>query len=203
MPTSFYCGVRTYSMLAVTEFDTQWNDDQKFERFIQLIALYNKPPPPVDTAAQNAETSNSLGGQSHGFAVQAHCLRSGALVVCTATIVNQKIRIGKWPSGWHGPSSTTRAVRPTRRRKQGCSAALECIDTHSEDGTDAAKGDAMASVCDIVNAIEAQDVGGERAQACKDAGIASDAAGVFCEATVADVVERFSMLQWSRMALAH
>lgn len=61
-------------------------------------------------------------------------------------------------------------------------------DTHSEDGTDAAKGDAMASVCDIVNAIEAQDVGGERAQACKDAGIASDAAGVFCEATVADVV---------------
>ncbi|MGA8195623.1 MAG: hypothetical protein WB902_19890, partial [Acetobacteraceae bacterium] len=69
--------------------DTQWNDDQKFERFIQLIALYNKPPPPVDTAAQNAETSNSLGGQSHGFAVQAHCLRSGALVVCTATIVNQ------------------------------------------------------------------------------------------------------------------
>lgn len=61
-------------------------------------------------------------------------------------------------------------------------------DTHSEDGADAAKGDAMASVCDIVNAIEAQDVGGERAQACKDAGIASDAAGVFCEATVADVV---------------
>ena len=26
-------------------------------------------------------------------------------------------------------------------------------DTHSEDGADAAKGDAMASVCDIVNAI--------------------------------------------------
>ena len=53
---------------------------------------------------------------------------------------------------------------------------------------DAAKGDAMASVCDIANAVEAQDVGGERAQACKDARIAADAAGVFCEATVADVV---------------
>ena len=70
-----------------------------------------------------------------------------------------------------------------------CRAVQRSIyDTLSEDGTDAAKGDAMASVCDIVNAIEAQDVGGERAQACKDAGIASDAAGVFCEATVADVV---------------
>ena len=74
-------------------------------------------------------------------------------------------------------------------RAKGARAVQRSIyDTHSEDGTDAAKGDAMASVCDIVNAIEAQDVGGERAQACKDAGIASDAAGVFCEATVADVV---------------
>ena len=61
-------------------------------------------------------------------------------------------------------------------------------DTHTEDRADAAKGDAMASVCDIANAVEAQDVGGERAQACKDARIAADAAGVFCEATVADVV---------------
>ena len=50
-------------------------------------------------------------------------------------------------------------------------------DTHTEDRSDAAKGDAMAPVCDIANAVEAQDVGGERAQACKDAGIAADAAG--------------------------
>ena len=44
-------------------------------------------------------------------------------------------------------------------------------DTHSEDGTDAAKGDAMASVCDIVNAIEAQDVGGERRKRAKMPGL--------------------------------
>jgi hypothetical protein len=61
-------------------------------------------------------------------------------------------------------------------------------DAQTEDRADAAKGDAMASVCDIANAVEAQDVGGERAQACKDAGIAADAAGVFCEATVANIV---------------
>ena len=47
----------------------------------------------------------------------------------------------------------------------------------------------MTEPCNYAAAtLEAQDVGGERAQACKDAGIASDAAGVFCEATVADVV---------------
>ena len=80
------------------------------------------------------------------------------------------------------------AGRVCYRRPATRAVQRSIYDTHSEDGTDAAKGDAMASVCDIVNAIEAQDVGGERAQACKDAGIASDAAGVFCEATVADVV---------------
>ena len=74
-----------------------------------------------------------------------------------------------------------------QRVKQGCRVVAPHVasravqrsiyDTHSEDGT-CRQGDAMASVCDIVNAIEAQDVGGERAQACKDAGIASDAAGV-------------------------
>src|SRR5689334_8430915 len=39
-----------------------------------------------------------------------------------------------------------------------------------------------------MNAVEAQDVGSERAQARKDARIASDAAGVLGEATVTDVV---------------
>ena len=61
-------------------------------------------------------------------------------------------------------------------------------DTHTEDRPNAAKGDAVASICDIANSVEAQDVGGERAQACKDAGIAANAAGVFCEATVANIV---------------
>ena len=61
-------------------------------------------------------------------------------------------------------------------------------DAHVEDRTDAAKGDAVASICNIANAVEAQDVGGERAQAGKYARIAADAAGVLCEAAVADVV---------------
>ena len=61
-------------------------------------------------------------------------------------------------------------------------------DAHVEDRTDAAEGDAVASICYIANAIEAQDVGGERAQACKDAGIAADSAGVLGETTVTDVV---------------
>jgi hypothetical protein len=39
-----------------------------------------------------------------------------------------------------------------------------------------------------MNAVEAQDVGSERAQTCKDARIAADAAGVLGEATVTDVV---------------
>ena len=39
-----------------------------------------------------------------------------------------------------------------------------------------------------MNAVEAQDVGSERAQTRKDARIASDAAGVLGEATVTDVV---------------
>lgn len=61
-------------------------------------------------------------------------------------------------------------------------------DAHVEDRSDAAEGDAVASICYIANAIEAQDVGGERAQACKDAGIAADSAGVLGETTVTDVV---------------
>ena len=39
-----------------------------------------------------------------------------------------------------------------------------------------------------MNAVEAQDVGSERAQTRKDARIAADAAGVLGEATVTDVV---------------
>ena len=46
----------------------------------------------------------------------------------------------------------------------------------------------MPRICDIAHIIEAQDVGGERAQAGEDAGIAADAAGVLGEAAVADVV---------------
>ena len=78
------------------------------------------------------------------------------------------------------------SLLPIRERSRVVQRSIH--DTHTEDRADAAKGDAMASVCDIANAVEAQDVGGERAQACKDARIAADAAGVFCEATVADVV---------------
>ena len=39
-----------------------------------------------------------------------------------------------------------------------------------------------------MNAVEAQDVGSERAQTREDARIAADAAGVLGEATVADIV---------------
>jgi hypothetical protein len=77
-----------YIACALLQNSTQWNDDQKFEKLIQLIALYNKPPP-ADVSQKNTEAQNSLTGQSHGFAVQARCLRSGASIVCTATIVNQ------------------------------------------------------------------------------------------------------------------
>ena len=61
-------------------------------------------------------------------------------------------------------------------------------DAHGEDCFDAAEGEAMPRICDIAHIIEAQDVGGERAQAGEDAGIAADAAGVLGEAAVADVV---------------
>jgi len=46
----------------------------------------------------------------------------------------------------------------------------------------------MPRIGDIANVIEAQDVGGERAQAGEDAGIAADAAGILGKAAVADVV---------------
>jgi hypothetical protein len=80
---------RSYIYIACSLLQTssQWNDDQKFERLIQLIKLYNQPPP-TDTA-QSPDLRNSFTGQSHGFVVQAHCKRAGAPVVCTATIINQ------------------------------------------------------------------------------------------------------------------
>jgi hypothetical protein len=76
-----------YIACSLLQSSSQWNDDQKFEKLIQLINLYNKPPP--TEAAQNAEPRNSLTGQSHGFAAQARCVHSGTPVVCTATIVNE------------------------------------------------------------------------------------------------------------------
>src|SRR5271166_4761016 len=88
MPTSFLCGdLNIYIACSLLQSSHDWNDDQKFEKLIQLIALSSKPPP--TEAAQNTEARNSLTGQTHGFAVQAHCLRTGAAVVCNATIINQ------------------------------------------------------------------------------------------------------------------
>jgi len=75
-----------YIACSLLQSSSQWSDDQKFEKLIQLINLYHKPPP--TEAAQNVEPRNSITGQSHGFTVQAHCVRSGMPVVCTATIVN-------------------------------------------------------------------------------------------------------------------
>jgi hypothetical protein len=77
-----------YIACSLLQSSSQWNDDQKFEKLIQLIKLYNTPPP--TEAAQNAEPRNTLTGQSHGFTVQARCVRSGMRVVCTATIVNEE-----------------------------------------------------------------------------------------------------------------
>ena len=53
---------------------------------------------------------------------------------------------------------------------------------------DAAEGDSMSSVGDIANVIEAQNVGGERAQAGENAGVAADAAGVLGKAAVTHIV---------------
>ena len=76
-----------YIACSLLQSSSQWNDDQKFEKLIQLISLYHRPPP--TEVAQKAEVQNSLTGQTHGFAVQARCARSGVPVICTATIVNQ------------------------------------------------------------------------------------------------------------------
>src|SRR3954465_3057533 len=46
----------------------------------------------------------------------------------------------------------------------------------------------MSSVGDIANVIEAQNVGGERAQAGENAGVAADAAGVLGKASVTHIV---------------
>ena len=46
----------------------------------------------------------------------------------------------------------------------------------------------MPSISDVTNVIEAQNVGGERAQSGEDARVAADAAGVLGEATIADIV---------------
>jgi hypothetical protein len=76
-----------YLTCSLLQSSTQWNDDQKYDRLIQLINLYNRPPP--TEAARTADPRDSLTGQSHGFVIQARCVRAGAPVVCTATIVNQ------------------------------------------------------------------------------------------------------------------
>ena len=54
-----------------------------------------------------------------------------------------------------------------------------------------------------MNAVEAQDVGSERAQTRKDARIAAYAAGVLGKATVTDVVGTILDVPGSRIASAH
>jgi hypothetical protein len=61
-------------------------------------------------------------------------------------------------------------------------------DAHGEDCIDAAEGDAMPTIRDVMNAVEAQDVGSKGAQTRKDARITADAAGVLGEASVTDVL---------------
>jgi hypothetical protein len=77
-----------YIACSLLQSSSQWNDDQKFEKLIQLIKLYNTPPP--TEGAQNVEPRNTLTGQSHGFTIQARCVRSGMRVVCKATVVNEE-----------------------------------------------------------------------------------------------------------------
>jgi len=62
-------------------------------------------------------------------------------------------------------------------------------DAPGEGYIDAAEGDAVPTIRDVMNAVEALDVDSERTQARKDAGTAADAAGILAEAAVADVVD--------------
>jgi hypothetical protein len=56
-----------YIACSLRQSSSQWNDDQKFEKLMELIKLNNKPPP--TEAAQKAELQSTLTGQSHGFTV--------------------------------------------------------------------------------------------------------------------------------------
>jgi hypothetical protein len=108
-----------YIACSLLQSSNQWNDDQKFEKLIQLIKLYNTPPP--IEAAQNAEPRNTLTGQSHGFTVQARCVRSGARVVCTATIVNEETNreVAFWLKGTKLYNASSRAYQPTEATVAG------------------------------------------------------------------------------------
>jgi hypothetical protein len=51
------------------------------------------------------------------------------------------------------------------------------------------EGDAIASVAQVLDAVETENVARKVPQASKDARIAADATGVLAEAAIADVVE--------------
>ena len=108
-----------YIACSLLQSSSQWNDDQKFEKLIQLIQLYNKPPP--IEAAKNAEPRNTLTGQSHGFTVQARCVRSGMRVVCTATIVNEETNreVVFWPEKTRLYNASSKAYQPTEATVAG------------------------------------------------------------------------------------
>jgi hypothetical protein len=108
-----------YIACSLLRSSSQWSDDQKFEKLIQLINLYHKPPP--TEAAQNVEPRNSLTGQSHGFTVQAHCVRSGMPVVCTATIVNedQNREVMVWLGETKLYNANSKAYQPTEATVTG------------------------------------------------------------------------------------
>ena len=112
---------RSYIYIACSplQSSSQWSDDQKFEKLIELINLYNKPPP--TPAAQNAEPHNTLTGQSHGFTVQARCVRSGMRVLCTATIVNEETNreVVVWLGRTKLYNASSKAYQPTEAMVAG------------------------------------------------------------------------------------
>lgn len=108
-----------YIACSLLQSSSQWSDDQKFEKLIQLIKLYNKPPP--TEAAQNAEPRNTLTGQSHGFTVQARCVRSEMRVVCKTTIVNDETNreVVFWPERTKLYNASSKAYQPTEATVAG------------------------------------------------------------------------------------
>lgn len=75
-----------YIACSLMQTSTQWSDDQKYDRLIRLMRESSHSPP--GSSPSDTDPRESLNAQSHGFVVQARCTRSGAAVVCTATIVN-------------------------------------------------------------------------------------------------------------------
>ena len=69
--------------------------------------------------------------------------------------------------------------------RQGCSALCEAV---SKEGVDAAYSETVPSISHILDAVGSQDVSGERTDAGEDAGVFSNAGGIFSHGDITDVM---------------